>query len=317
MRIHRRTVILLSLVGATALLVVVVFFKVAGQPADIRQPIGTGDEAATDANPPRRDRRASPYRVPGVEVFLAEMHRDFASIMKREYGDADPDRFYEMLETPPANARALGGAIAFVAFQGRGEERAARAIEAFVKAPVDWSKWNGENKYGDAGGLVNAKWRALDKMGMVGTQGTREFLTYAMTPWGARDVAAAWVDSMPPSDGGTTKEVVLDRIRGAAAVGLAYFGDQGGIKAAIASEYTGEKTRLIAEGKGSGPYFNLLCEAMIRMAVIDDIGTDEYALMHFLSGAHNAFINVTLQYGKKYDYGMMDLRDKRVPYVQF
>ena len=198
--------------------------------------------------------------------------------------------FYEILRNSNSSGYELDQAVIFIGqISKRGNNESVNALKDFIQREVDWNKWQH-----DADNITISKWHALDWLGYLGGENVEEFLKYAITPEGARELAKQWLNGVPKS--AFTEEAVVDNLRGFAAKGLS-FSDDPAIHELIRSEYEKEKQACIRTGVIGTHYFNQLCGAVTRIDIIKVIGIEAHCALYDGEGSYS---NIYQKYIRKY-----------------
>lgn len=211
------------------------------------------------------------------------------SIAKREYSAADLSELHAMVLDPKEAPDARMRAATIIGYLGSGKSSVNVLVES-VTRPEDFAAPTSPNI--PASARVTAKVRALEWAGLAGKDDASAILRKAITPQGAAELAAQWIDSpaLPNVNGG--KDAILDAIRGRAAIGLVY-------------SQVPENLELVEEtyqrSEAERPAFtNLLSEAMARRDMIADMGMEKYLADTMAGGRGRGAIATYLQ---KYSRG--------------
>ena len=210
--------------------------------------------------------------------------------LAQAFDQNDLPEFYEILNDDKSSGYERIQAINFIGhISDRGNQEAAKVLMDYAQKPVNWDKWRSDAYY-----ITVSKWISLTWLGYVGGEPVEKFLTDAIVPEGAIELAEQWYKGVP--EAASSKESILNNLRGFAAKGLAY-SDDPAVHELVRAEYEKEKQACIEAGKHSGGYFNQLIEAMTRIDIIKDIGMEGHKA---LSDGKGSYANMYLKYQVKY-----------------
>lgn len=225
-------------------------------------PAAGGRSSANDrttTQPGMTPQRAVKIRIDSPSSSISDVAKNFT--------EADLPAFFEIINNEDTPAHDTSIAMAIIGnISGPNNEKVVDQLLDFIKRPVNWEKWTGNNPA--LAGVAGNKCNALNALGRVGGDKSETILKQALTASGAQELAKDWIAGWPPNFLPLDKENVLGMLRGAAAGALARHEKYQGL---IQTEYAREREACIKAGTQSR-YYGGLASAMMRMDALKEIG---------------------------------------------